>query len=282
LVTKANLSRRLLAGAAGLAVGLGGVFAVSAPAQAVIPDPPVAEVFIVDTCEGVDITIEGNGTNRGWRIVANGEVLHGSEHPSSLWIGPETIPSFSTFIPAAEAKGVKVEWWRSSTNKWATDEVDTVYPENGPKKHDWTNPGWPGEGCESPKVEVFKDCDGNVTVTIHAGDTRRTWKVEGVEKFIDFGGSETFDASAKDVVIKWKHRGTFVEADEKYVTRVKEDDCPKDEEEGEEEGEDTGGGGELPETGMPTALIAGGALLLLTLGGAMYVVARRRQVTFTA
>jgi LPXTG-motif cell wall-anchored protein len=49
-----------------------------------------------------------------------------------------------------------------------------------------------------------------------------------------------------------------------------------------EDDEGSGEGGGLPETGAPTALIAGGALALLALGGGLFLVARRRRVTFTA
>ena len=41
-------------------------------------------------------------------------------------------------------------------------------------------------------------------------------------------------------------------------------------------------GGELPITGSTTTLIAGGAVLLLAVGAGVYLVARRRRVTFTA
>jgi LPXTG-motif cell wall-anchored protein len=43
-----------------------------------------------------------------------------------------------------------------------------------------------------------------------------------------------------------------------------------------------GEGGELPTTGNTTMLIAGGAVALLALGGGLFLVARRRRVTFTA
>jgi LPXTG-motif cell wall-anchored protein len=64
------------------------------------------------------------------------------------------------------------------------------------------------------------------------------------------------------------------------------DTPPPSEDDGEDEG-DTGAGGEadeesLPRTGASTALIAGGAVALLALGGGLFLVARRRRVRFTA
>jgi LPXTG-motif cell wall-anchored protein len=46
--------------------------------------------------------------------------------------------------------------------------------------------------------------------------------------------------------------------------------------------EEDGEGGELPVTGNTTMFIAGGAVALLVLGGALFLIARRRRVTFTA
>jgi hypothetical protein len=45
--------------------------------------------------------------------------------------------------------------------------------------------------------------------------------------------------------------------------------------------EDDGEGGGLPVTGMSTGLLALGALVLLAIGGGLYLAARRRRVTFT-
>jgi hypothetical protein len=46
--------------------------------------------------------------------------------------------------------------------------------------------------------------------------------------------------------------------------------------------DDDGEGGGLPETGVPTAIVASGAAALLALGAGLYLVARSRRITFTA
>jgi LPXTG-motif cell wall-anchored protein len=43
-----------------------------------------------------------------------------------------------------------------------------------------------------------------------------------------------------------------------------------------------GGGGGLPVTGAPTGVVIGAALALLAVGGGLFLVARRRRITFTA
>lgn len=58
-------------------------------------------------------------------------------------------------------------------------------------------------------------------------------------------------------------------------------DCDEDGGEGDGDGEGDGEGGELPVTGSSTGLFVAGAAALLALGGGLYLVARRRRVTFT-
>src|SRR5690606_22346207 len=55
----------------------------------------------------------------------------------------------------------------------------------------------------------------------------------------------------------------------RWLIEIEEPGCP-------------GEGGGLPPTGVPTGLLAGAAALLLTAGAGMYLVARRRRITFSA
>jgi LPXTG-motif cell wall-anchored protein len=280
-----TLSRRLLAGTATLAIGLGGALAVAAPAQATFKvEGPRIEVKHVTKCEGLSIKLKPYAPRSGnsFRVLdadgnliwpegvtkddytegnlAHGFINHGSHETLQL---DET-----TAFP------VEVSYWSGSNPggaNWRSAPFDGV---DWPVFVDWQpKPGqWPTCG-DSPKVEIVEDCDGNVTVTVHAGDTRRTWRVDGVdEKFLDIDEYHTWDAASLDALVEWWHEGTkeWKEADKEYVTRTTEEDCPGD------------GGGDLPDTGAPVALLAGSALMLLVLGGGLFLVSRRRQVRFTA
>lgn len=310
---RTTLPRRLLAGAAALAVGLGGILAAATPAQATGTKGPRVTEHNVSDCDGLKIklwpyaprsgnsfrVLDANGdlvwpegvdvSEYGPDNLAAGWVSHGSY--KSLWLGPDT------------AFPVEVSYWSPSNPGgpgWRSEPYAGV---DWPVSVDWEPaPGkWPRCG-DSPAVRIIEDCDGNVTVTIDAGDTRRTWRVDGVEKFLDVDESETFPATSPEVIVEWWHAKSeaWKPADESYVLHVKPETCPDPEpstspepepstspepEGGDDEtpGPDNGeGGGRLPETGTQVALVAGGALMLLALGGAMYVVARRRRITFSA
>ena len=103
--------------------------------------------------------------------------------------------------------------------------------------------------CEKDEkhVDVVGSCDGSVLVTVHGGDTRRTWRVEGVEAWIDYNEVHEFKATTLDVVIEWKHKDHWDLADESYVTRTKAEDC----ETPAPQTSSTGGGGGTTEAKAP-------------------------------
>jgi len=127
----------------------------------------------------------------------------------------------------------------------------------------------------APVVESTSDCDSlTVTVTnpakepleavVTVGEDTRTLEVEpGATAEASFPAGEGTVATATigdaSVDLPW----------------VEPEDCD----------EPGGGGGDeredLPVTGAPAGLLAGGAALLLAAGAGMYLVARRRRVTFT-
>ncbi len=162
--------------------------------------------------------------------------------------------------------GVAAEWNNGQEDK-----------RTGPKVH---RP----EPCEEPQqpspvtVEDDATCDELlVTVDNTAGDTAIAARITtsaGDEEDLEVkaGESSTTSFPAVDGL-------TYeVTTDGEPVAQggwTEPEDC--DEPEGEGGGDDE----ELPVTGAQSALIAG-ALLLLTVGGAMYFLARRRRITFTA
>jgi LPXTG-motif cell wall-anchored protein len=86
-------------------------------------------------------------------------------------------------------------------------------------------------------------------------------------------------ADGLTVTVELALDGTPVELKDNVVTWSDEGlGCAVEEEDPGADGE----GGELPVTGASTTLFAGGAVLLLAVGGSLYLIARRRRVTFTA
>lgn len=135
----------------------------------------------------------------------------------------------------------------------------------------------------APVVESISDCDSlTVTVTnpgteplegsVTVGDDTRPLNVAPGET-----ATETFPAGEGTVA-------TVTIGDKSFTLEwVKPEDC--DEPEPSEPAQPGEGGGdedeELPETGVPTGLLAGGAALLLAAGAGTYLVARKRRITFT-
>lgn len=143
---------------------------------------------------------------------------------------------------------------------------ETVYAEGS-----WENPGdcdteievpiaWRFD-CESLTVEVTNPLDEEaIEATVTSGEETKTLTVEP-------GGTAeaTFDAEPGTVA-------TVTIGEESHeVAWEQPEDC-----------EDPGAGGGLPETGASTGIVIGAALALLALGGGLFLVARRRRVTFTA
>ena len=115
--------------------------------------------------------------------------------------------------------------------------------------------------CDDFTWEVVNPADGralSVTFTPSVGEPQ-TVEVEGGQtKSVTFPGSEGLT-----VVV------TAFGEDSTPVAWEKPDNCG-------------GGGGSLPQTGPKAGLIAGGAGALLALGAGLFLVARRRRVSFTA
>jgi len=282
-LTHTTLRRRLLAGAAGLAIGLSGALALSLPAQAGgHQQPKPAGKFVDQGCDGIKVKVDVKGTYTKWRIV-NGDGKELWKSSGEVWNKPGF--DIEKLIAPEDAHGLKIEY--KKYGKWT--RLDKVTG-NG----DWQAPpgAWPECG-DSPSVEIVEDCDGNVAVTVNAGNTRRTWRVDGNDeekKFLEVGETRVWTADSIDALVEWFHENSkeWKQADESYVTRTPAEDCPEETTPPEDEPEETtppedeGEGGELPKTGAPTGLIAAGAALMLTAGAGMYLVARRRRITFTA
>ena len=143
--------------------------------------------------------------------------------------------------------------------------------------YDWKSP----EDCALPTVIVENDCD-TVAITVEnpEGVTPATAK-------ITYGGqTETVTVPAgKSEKVSFKAgKATYATVEfpgldvEPIKATLEKLDC--------ENGGGSGGGDSdepsLPVTGPVAGGIAGGAALLLIAGGVLFILARRRKITFTA
>lgn len=130
---------------------------------------------------------------------------------------------------------------------------------------------WSPQNCEAPSLASKSDCDTlTIEVTNPKGGTPLTFTFtpgEGQTKTLDVAPGETKTvvyggAKAKQVVV------SAPGFENETVVWQKPGNC------------DTGGA--LPVTGMKIGGAVAGALVLLAAGGVLFMVARRRRVTFTA
>lgn len=112
--------------------------------------------------------------------------------------------------------------------------------------------------CESLTIEITNPFDEAIDATVTSGDVTETVTVEPGQT-----AEVTIDAEAGTVA-------TVTAGDlTQEIAWTEPEDCD-------------GGGGGLPVTGSSTGIVIGAALALLALGGGLFLVARRRRVTFTA
>jgi LPXTG-motif cell wall-anchored protein len=262
-VKRATLSRRLLAGAAGLAIGLGGILAVAAPAQAT--GQSFSDVKFEDNCDGTFVTLK------------SGSVLEEYEWTIEQQYGDFLL---NVELKKGEKKTVFVP------KDVGEFQVDFKYsprdwPPKWPRKHVWKeprickivqDPTVTQPTCEDPIGEIMiPEAPENV-------DNPLQYRLDGVD--VDRGsthevGPGTYVVTAHLVDPYDPYKDKLIKT---WTIEIVEPDCPEE----TPPPDDGGGGGELPKTGVQTVLLGAGALLLLALGGGLYVVTRRRRITFTA
>jgi LPXTG-motif cell wall-anchored protein len=210
--------------------------------------PPGPGVNDVPTCEDLTVTIAN--PSDGEEVTVNLTASSGEDE--NITIAPGETES-RTF-PAAEDLTYEV-----------TLDGELL------KKGGWQEPA----DCEEPEVEMPStasrpDCDTltvevtnpledqAIEATLTSGDETATLTIAPGET-----GEATFDAEEGTVV-------TVTIGDEsEEIAWTEPDDCD-------------GAGGGLPVTGASTGIVAGAALALLAVGGGLFLVARRRRITFTA
>jgi LPXTG-motif cell wall-anchored protein len=284
-VNQTSLTRRLAAGAAGLAIGVAGVLALTAPAQAGKDKDHHREfvksdVEFVDSCESTYVFLKtGNFLPAyQWSVTAGGEEVWAGELAAgeNNDLDPVIVPADAGEIVADFQSSPNGDW--PKTHTWVEpeegcDEEPEPEPEPEPQPEE---PPLSGEvawefDCETITLSITNTSEADTTlsivpsegdavdVTVPAGETSEDVSFDAAEGFtIDLqveGESVLEDGLIEITSEEWAELG-----------------CE----------EDDGAGGELPTTGSSTTLIAGGAVALLALGGGLFLVARRRRVTFTA
>ena len=119
--------------------------------------------------------------------------------------------------------------------------------------------------CDTLTVGVDNPATGvpeTVTFTPSVGEPKTVTAAPGEVKTVDFPASEGLTVEAVP---------QSAPDEAATITYQAPADC-----------DDNGGGGSLPVTGAAIGGIVGGAALLLAVGVALFVMARRRKVKFTA
>lgn len=338
-MNRISLTRRLVAGAAGLALGALSTVAGAAPAAAgdetqTYGSEHRAELVQVTGEAKCDIATETftvtwrvtnmtdflatvlSVTSGGEPVVIDGIALNQAIGGSESASGTQSFPSGTESADLT----VELRWaWQDRQGNWKEKTASaTATVELGDCKEPPTEPETPAItravffGCDlfvialrnddepngatlqltpnqdvesghaSPFVDLIDEADGEIEVpegfeledvsTLAAGETFTAGPLgPGEAHAHGFQPSEGLVITAVALV-----GGAVVgEAELSWDALLVEEGIECDE-------EPPGEGGELPVTGNTTLLVAGGAVALLALGGGLFLVARRRRVTFTA
>ncbi len=310
-MTGLRLARRLFAGLAGLTLGLAGVIATAAPAQAT--SPLETKVEYGDVCHGTYVAVIGGSEQATYQWTIT------TDRGESYW--PPLDEAVDT--PAGERILVFVPH--------EAGKIIVTYegaPAGWPKEYTWTAPPFCAQLSEPTATAATCDTDAQIAIPelLERGGPadripvvpRDPMPTAVQPQSMGYPSASPMprepvtppgsgDAPEPPVVPAptppeqgYRLNGESVEPGSihtvapgtHYVELVISGltiqvweitiPAPECEDPGDEPGDEPGEGGELPITGSTTTLIAGGAVLLLAVGAGVYLVARRRRVTFTA
>lgn len=251
-VKRTLFPRRLLAGAAGLAVGLAGMATLSTPAHATVDQQFPVDIEVNSTCDELSFLIvysaDGDGDLelqiKAGPAIETVTIEPGDTHEASFF----TRVSYEVFLNGNLIK--EGEWEDPGDCGDATVLVD-----------------WEFE-CDAITLEVTAPRTFEIVLIMREDDEQFLWDVEP-------GATTTltlFDATEGTVVVI-TYDGDVVET----IAWEEPEGCGEPATEQEK-----GSAGELAATGSPTLWIAGVAVALLTVGVGLYILTRRRFVHFTA
>jgi hypothetical protein len=242
-MTGTSFTRRVLAGATGVVIGLAGALALSTSAQAVAsPDVP-DEVEIFNTCDGTYVTFESEDVAAVW---VDGEVFWPDAD------GPGEPGLRLLFV--ADYEEIVVDF---------TDDIPSV-------THTFTEPDFCGELPEPTLTPATCEAAASITIPV------ATVLEEELHSVFTLNGDDVEPESTHTVqpgthTVQFLLRAELVDVTLQIKTwtfQVDAPDCPGDE--------------KLADTGSPLVWIAGTAVALLVIGGGLFFLARRRQADFTA
>lgn len=290
-VKHAPLKRRLFAGVAATAIGVIGAVALASPASAHHPiitgeacKDTTGDWVITWTVTNSETDIEGKITSV--TVSPDGDISPIAvdailpKNGEGALTAEQVVPADTT----SASLEVTAEWMRTSGKRTATRAADAVIkgdcepPAASPSPSPSPSPEPEEQGlvewtvdCEVLSVVINNTFDDDVTLFVvpSVGDT--------VEVTVPAGETSEpieFPASAGLTV--------DVRLEEDGESALEEGAFEIDAEEFAANCDDDGQGGSLPETGVSTGLIAGGAVALLALGAGLFLIARRRRITFTA
>lgn len=258
------MQRILMRLAVALGVVVGGLLLAASPASSAPPTP--SEVAFTDDCLGTEVAItSGTYTDEyDWTITVDGEHFWPEEDADPTEAGE----SATVEVPAGE---ISVDFEGS--------------PPSWPKSHTWERPA----GCADPTVE-FEDICFGIKISLANGEdatANARFFIQGigwVDHLVPGHSPEPILYSATEVTLAeqttgqdWEHEWT------------KPDDCEGEETPGPSETPSAapttpapGAAGGLPVTGSKTAVAGVGSMLLLGVGTALFLVTRRRRITWTS
>ncbi|HEX5542411.1 MAG TPA: cell wall anchor protein [Micromonospora sp.] len=216
------------------------------------------EAAFADSCEGVTVTLSNHRkATKDAEFIVTGE--DGFEETVVVAKGK----SKDVFVPAENAGNIEV-----------TEGGEKIRDHSWTKPEDCTGPSDPQihseSTCDNLIIHINNPEDGaefSTVVTPNQGEPQEVTVEPGQTKSVEFPASEgllvTIDGVSE---FAWE----------------KPADCDTP---GETPGDtpgDGGDGGGLPVTGAQAGAIAGGAAVLLAVGVGLFLMARRRRITFTA
>lgn len=279
MVALRHRTRQLLAVTAGACLGLTGVLMSAVPASADQhggegeESSPIVVSNSGYECNyetgewGIDWAVE-NTLDTGTRIISADVQPDGSELDGRV-AGAD--------LSAGET--LELTQWAPGDAAMAELMIETTRGNPAPEPQPIDLDGY----CADPSVGSVSGCD-SLTVSVTHPVTEReedvpeitataTVRDETEELTVASGdtGEVTFDAEEGTVAT------VAIGDEETELAWEQPEDCDED-----GTGGGSGDGEDLPETGVPTGLLAGGAVLLIALGGVLYALARRRRSSFTA